>query len=83
MHSSCMSEMLHAAETWAMTVATINCLRHNDCAMIHWICNVKSKDKVSQTPFSQNLASKTWTWCRAPEYDEVVGHVESSTGWTA
>ena len=48
------SVMLHAAETWAMTVATLNRLRHNDRAMIRWICNVKAKDEVS----SDSLLSK-------------------------
>ena len=46
--------MLHAAETWAMTVATLNSLRRNDRTIIHWICNVKAKDEVS----SDSLLSK-------------------------
>ena len=41
------SVMLHAAETWAMKADTLNRLRRNDSAMIHWICNVKAKDEVS------------------------------------
>ena len=41
------SVMLHAAETWAMKADTLNRLRHNDRAMISWICNVKAKDEVS------------------------------------
>ena len=39
--------MLHAAETWAIKAETLNCLQHNDRAMIRWICNVKAKDEVS------------------------------------
>ena len=39
--------MLHATETWAMTVATLNRIRHNDRTMIRWICNVKANDEVS------------------------------------
>ena len=46
--------MLHAAETWAMTAATLNRVWRNDRAMICWICNVKAKDKVS----SDSLLSK-------------------------
>ena len=47
-YSSCVrSVMLHAAETWAMKVDTLNPLRRNDRAMIHWICNVRAKDEVS------------------------------------
>ena len=46
--STCVrSVMLHAGETWAMTVATMNRMRRNDCALIHWIYNVKAKDEVS------------------------------------
>ena len=46
-YSSCVrSVMLHAAETWAMKVDTLNRLRRNDRAMIRWICNVRA-----QTPF--------------------------------
>ena len=48
------SGMLHAAETWAMTAATLDHLQRNDCAMIRWICNVKAKDEVS----SYSLLSK-------------------------
>ena len=39
--------MLDAAETPAVTSATLNRLRRNDRAMIRWICNVKAKDEVS------------------------------------
>ena len=45
LYSICVrSVMLHAAETWVMTVATMNCMRQNDSKMIHWILNVKAKD---------------------------------------
>ena len=47
-YSSCVrSVMLHAAETWAMKVDTLNRLRRNNRAMIRWICNVRAKDEVS------------------------------------
>ena len=39
--------MLHAAETLAMKVDTLNCPRRNNRAMISWIWNVKAKEKVS------------------------------------
>ena len=56
-YSTCVwSVMLHAAETLAMTAATLNRLRRNDHAMIRWICNVKAmsrqRTKSAQTPFS-------------------------------
>ena len=41
------SVMLHAAGTWAMTVATLNHLQRNDHATIRWFCNVKANDEVS------------------------------------
>ena len=39
--------MLHVAETWAMTAATLNRLPRNDREMIRWICNVKARDEVN------------------------------------
>ena len=46
-YSTCVrSVMLHAAETWAMTVSTLNRLRRIDRAMIRWICYVKVNDEV-------------------------------------
>ena len=33
--------MLHASDTWAVTIDTLNCLQHNDYAMIHWISGFK------------------------------------------
>ena len=65
-YSTCVrSVMLHAAETWAMTAATLNRLRRNDRAMIRWICNVKAKEEVSSDSLL-SLTSRTWIWCSAP-----------------
>ena len=50
--------MLHAAETWAMTVATLNHLWRNDRAKIFWICNVKVNDEVSSDSLSRSVDSK-------------------------
>ena len=47
--------MLHAAETWAMTAATLNRLRRNDRAMICWICNIKASDEVSSDSLISRL----------------------------
>ena len=49
------SVMLHVAETWVMTTATLNRLPRNDNALIRWICNVKAKDEVSSDPLFLNL----------------------------
>ena len=54
MYSTCVrSVMLHAAETWAITVATLNSLRRNDSE--RQICNVKAKDEVSSDSFLSKL----------------------------
>ncbi|MEW8547191.1 MAG: hypothetical protein AB2693_27075, partial [Candidatus Thiodiazotropha sp.] len=83
-YSTCIrSVMLHAAETWAVTVATLNRLRQNDRAMIRWMCNVKAKDEVS----SDSLLSKIGI----QDLDVVLhtcrmrwfGQVERSTNWIA
>ena len=69
-YSSCVrSVMLHAAETWAMKVDTLNRLRRIDHAMIRWICNVRAKDEVSSDSLLtklgiQDLDEMVWT-CRA------------------
>ena len=47
--------MLHAAETWVMTMVKLNQLRRNDHKSIHWICNVKAKDEVSSDFLLSNL----------------------------
>ena len=49
------SVMPYAAETWAMKVHYHNPLRHNDRAMIRWICNVKARDEVSSDSFLTKL----------------------------
>ena len=46
-YSTCVKRaMLHAAETWPATVSTSNRLGQNDLAMIRWMCNIKTNDKV-------------------------------------
>ena len=46
-YSTCVNNvMLHALETWAMTMAIQNSLWHNELAQIHWICNVKVRDEL-------------------------------------
>ena len=51
--------ILHAAETWPVTVSTLNRLRRNDLAMIRWMRNIKTNDNVC----SHSLF-KTWhSWC--------------------
>ena len=83
-YSTCVrSVLLHATETWAMTVSTLNRLQRNDRAMICWICNVNANDEVSSA--SDSLLSKLGL----QDIDVVLrssrmrwyGHVERSKGW--
>ena len=46
--------MLHAAETWPVTVSTLNRFRRNNLAIICWMCNIKTNDNVC----SDSLLSK-------------------------
>ena len=83
-YSSCVrSVMLHAAETWAMTVATLNRLQRNDHAMIHWICNVKAKDEVSSDSLLSKLGIQGLDVVLCTSRMRWFGHVEGSTGWIA
>ena len=75
--------MLHAAETWAMKVDTLNCLRHNDRAMIRWICNVRAKDEVSSDSLLTKLGIQDLDVVLRTSRMRWFGHAECSTGWIA
>ena len=81
-YSSCVrSVMLHAAETWAMKVDTLNRLRRNDRAMIRWICNVRAKDEVSSDSLLTKLGIQDLDVVLRTSRMRWFGHVERSTGW--
>ena len=83
-YSSCVrSVMLHAAETWAMKVDTLNHLRRNDRAMIRWICNVRAKDEVSSDSLLTKLGIQDLDVVLRTSRMRWFGHVEHSTGWIA
>ena len=83
-YSSCVrSVMLHAAETWAMKVDTLNRLRRNDRAMIRWICNVRAKDEVSSDSLLTKLGIQDLDVVLRTSWMRWFGHVEHSTGWIA
>ena len=83
-YSTCVrSVMLHAAETWAMTVATLNRLRRNDRAMIRWICNVKANDEVSSDSLLSKLGLQNIDVVLRSSRMRWYGHVERSKGWIA
>ena len=75
--------MLHAAETWAMKVDTLNRLRCNDRAMIRWICNVRAKDDVSSDSLLTKLGIQDLDVVLCTSRMRWFGHVEHSTGWIA
>ena len=77
------SVMLHAAETWAMKVDTLYCLRRNDRAMIRWICNVKAKDEVSSDSLLTKLGIQDLDVVLRTSRMRWFGHVGRSTGWIA
>ena len=80
-YSSCVrSVMLHAAETWAMKVDTLNRLRRNDRAMIRWICNVRAKDEVSSDSRLTKLGIQDLDVVLRTSRMRWYGHVERSTG---
>ena len=83
-YSSCVrSVMLHAAETWAMKVDTLNRLWCNDRAMIRWICNVRAKDEVSSDSLLTKLGIQDLDVVLCTSRMRWFGHVERSTGWIA
>ena len=83
-YSTCVrSVMLHAAETLAMTVATLNRLRRNDRAMICWICNVMAKDEVSSDFLLSKLGIQDLDKVLRTSRMRWFGHIERSTGWIA
>ena len=73
--------MLHAAETWAMKVDTLNRLRRNDRAMIRLICNVKAKDEVSSDSLLTKLGIQDLGVVLRTGRMRWFGHVKRSTGW--
>ena len=75
--------MLHAAETWAMTVATLNRLRSNDLAMIRWICNIKANDELSSDSLLSKLGLQDIDVVLRSSRMRWYGHVERSKGWIA
>ena len=68
--------MLHAAETWAMKVDTLNRLRRNDRAMIRWICNVRAKDEVSSDSLLTKLGIQDLDVVLRTSRMRWFGHVE-------
>ena len=58
-------------------------LRHNDRAMIHWICNVKAKEEVSSDSLLTKLGIQDIDVVLRTSRMRWFGNVERSTGWIA
>ena len=65
--------MLHATETWAMNVATLNRPR--------WICNVMANDEVSSDSLLSKLGLQDIDVVLRSSRMRWYGHVERSEGW--
>ena len=66
-----------------MMVDTLNRLRRNDRAMIHWICNVRAKDEVSSDSLLTKLGIQDLDVVLRTSRMRWFGHVERSAGWIA
>ena len=68
--------MLHAAETWPVTVSTLNRLRRNNLAMIRWMCNIKTNDNVCSHPLLSKLGIRDVVVVLCTSRMRGFGHVE-------
>ena len=75
------SVMLHAAETWAMTVAMLSSLRRYDGSVLSWqrmnlaqTTFLKARHPGLGSPFTVVLRTNRMRW---------FGHVEHNTSWIA
>ena len=73
--------MLHAAETWLVTVSTLNRLRRNDLAMIRWMRNIKTNDNVCSHSILPKLGIQDVEVVLRTSRMRWYGHVERSAGW--
>ena len=73
--------MLHAAETWPVTVSTLNRLRRNDLAMICWTCNIKTNDIVCSHSLLSKLGIRDVEVVLCTSRMKWFGYVERSVGW--
>ena len=81
-YSTCVRRaILHAAETWPVTVSTLNRLRRNDLAMIRWMCNIKTNNNVCSHSLFSKLGIRDVEVILRTSRMKWFGHVERSVGW--
>ena len=73
--------MLHAAETWIVTVSILNRLKGNDLAIIRWMCNVKANYNIHSDSLFSKLGIQNVEVVLYNSRIRWFGHVERSTGW--
>ena len=73
--------MLHASENWAPTSSHLHHPQRNVWAMIHWMCDVSTKDQVSSPDLLERMQLDDLA--KAPHTRKLRWHglVESSNGW--
>ena len=81
-YSTCVRRaMLHSAETWPVTVSTLNRFRRNDLAMVHWMCNIKTNDNVCSHSLLSKLGIRDVEVVFRTSRMRWFGHVERNVGW--
>ena len=73
--------IIAAAETWAMYVATLNRLRRNDSAMIRRICNVKANYEINSDFLLSKFGLQNLDVVLRSSWTRWFRHVECSKGW--
>ena len=83
-YSTCVrSVMLHAAETCAITVVTLNCLWRYDRTMTRWVCNFKANSEGSLVSLLSKLGIQDLDVLLRTSRMRWFGRVERSTSWIA
>ena len=81
-YSTCVRKaMLHAAETWPVTVSKLNRFRRNDLAMVRWMYNIKTNDNVCAHSLLSKLGIQDVEVVLRTSRMRWFGHVEHSVGW--
>ena len=80
-YNSCIhSVMLCGSECWALTSTGVQRLQRNEHAMIHWICKVKIKDKISSDSLLNKVCLKDLDKTLRTNHLHWFGHVSHKYG---
>ena len=70
------SVLLHAYETWPVTVDDLSRLTHNDNVMVRWICGTKLVDRIPMSQLHDKLRISTLDVAIRKSRLRWFGHVE-------